>query len=167
MKILVTGGAGFIGRHLVRFLLEKGNSVTIYDNFAKSSEEKIQPLQKNGASLVRGDVTEYDSLKKALSNGFDAVVHLAAKTGVIDSIKYPEETHHVNVTGTLRVLRACITQKIKNVVIASSGAVYGNSKSLPLSEDLHTIPVKRPDGQYEIKLCSSCSHRHPMKKLKE
>jgi len=149
MKILVTGGAGFIGRHLVRFLLEKGNSVTIYDNFTKSTEEKIQPLQKNGALLVKGDITNYETLKKALSNGFDAVVHLAAKTGVIDSVKNPEETHYVNVTGTIRVLRACIAQKVKNVVFASSGAVYGDSKSLPLSEDLPTIPIS-PYGASKI-----------------
>jgi len=149
MKILVTGGAGFIGRHLVRFLLEKGNSVTIYDNFVKSSEEKIRLLQKNGALLVKGDITNYESLKEALSNGFDTVVHLAAKTGVIDSVKYPEETHYVNVTGTIRVLRACIAQKVKNVVFASSGAVYGDSKRLPLSEDLPTIPIS-PYGASKI-----------------
>ena len=77
MKIFVTGGAGFIGSALVKSLLEKNHSVTIFDNFSNSSEENISNLLNKGATLVKGDVTNYDDLEKALS-GSDLVVHLAA-----------------------------------------------------------------------------------------
>ena len=140
MKIFVTGGAGFIGRHLLNSLLNKGNKVTIYDNFKNSSRNKITALLKNGALLVKGDVTDYKSLSKAIA-GFDCVVHLAAEIDVQESIKSPEHTHHVNVTGTVNLLRACVVQKVPNVVAASSAAVFGNPKDLPLSENSRTVPI--------------------------
>ena len=140
MKILVTGGAGFIGSHLVHSLLKEDKSVTIYDNFRNSSETKIRNLLKNGASLVKGDITDYASLSKAVV-GFDSIVHLAAKIDVQESIAFPERTNHVNVTGTVNVLRACVAQKVRNVVAASSAAVFGNPKDLPLSENSPTIPI--------------------------
>ncbi len=140
MKIFVTGGAGFIGSHLVASLLKSDNEVTIYDNFKNSSKEKINSLLKNGASLIQGDVANYKSLSKALAD-FDSVAHLAAEIDVQESIKSPEHTHHVNVTGTVNVLRACVANKINNVVAASSAAVYGNQKDQPLSENSPTIPI--------------------------
>lgn len=140
MKLFVTGGAGFIGRHLIEFLLKAGNKVTIYDNFKNSSEDKIIDLLKNGACLVKGDVTDYMSLSKSIS-GHDAVIHLAAEIDVQESIKFPEHTHNVNVTGTLNLLRSCVEQKIKNIVSSSSSAVFGNTKDLPLSENSKTIPI--------------------------
>jgi len=140
MKVFVTGGSGFIGSHLVNSLLKDGNRVTIYDNFKNSHESKISHLLKNGASLVKGDVTDYDSLSRVLV-GFDSVVHLAAKIDVQESITFPERTNYVNVTGTVNVLRACVAQKVRNVVAASSAAVFGNPKDLPLSENSPTIPI--------------------------
>ena len=98
MKIFVTGGAGFIGNHLVNSLLKAGNKVTIYDNLKNSSESKISHLLKDGASFVKGDVTDYQTLSTALS-GFDLVIHLAAEIYVQESIKFPEHTHHVNEIG--------------------------------------------------------------------
>lgn len=149
MKILVTGGAGFIGKHLVKSLLDTNNTVTIYDNLSKSSEDKIAFLLKMGANFAKGDVTDYDTLTKTFSENFDAVVHLAAKTGVKDSVLDPEENFHNNVTGTVRMLRVCKEQNVKIFVAASSGAVYGDSKVLPLSEDLPTIPIS-PYGASKI-----------------
>ena len=140
MKIFVTGGAGFIGNHLVNSLLKAGNKVTIYDNLKNSSESKISHLLKDGASFVKGDVTDYQTLSTALS-GFDLVIHLAAEIYVQESIKFPEHTHHVNVTGTVNLLRSCVAQKVKNVIAASSAAVFGNPKDLPLSENSQTIPI--------------------------
>ncbi|MGI0041209.1 MAG: SDR family NAD(P)-dependent oxidoreductase [Nitrosopumilaceae archaeon] len=140
MKIFVTGGAGFIGNHLVNSLLKAGNKVTIYDNLKNNSESKISYLLKDGASFVKGDVTDYQTLSTALS-GFDLVIHLAAEIYVQESIKFPEHTHHVNVTGTVNLLRSCVTQKVKNVIAASSAAVFGNPKDLPLSENSQTIPI--------------------------
>lgn len=140
MKIFVTGGAGFIGSHLVDSLLKAENKVTIYDNLKNSSESRISHLLKNGASLVKGDVTDYQTLSQALA-GFDCVVHLAAEIDVQESIKSPEHTHYVNVTGTVNLLRSCIAQKAQNVVAASSAAVFGNPKDLPLSENSQTAPI--------------------------
>jgi len=96
MKIFVTGGAGFIGRHLAKQLLNSGNKVTIYDNFKNSSQDNISHLLKNGASLVKGDVTDFALLSKSLAD-FDSVIHLAADTDVQQSIKFPEKTNYVNV----------------------------------------------------------------------
>jgi len=115
MKVFVTGGAGFIGKHLVEYLLNKGNEVTIYDNFSNSIfPEKLNDLQKN-LTVLKGDVTDYSLLEKTL-NGFDTVFHLAAKISVPKSIKNPEETYHTNVTGTKQLVRACIKNNIKKFV---------------------------------------------------
>ncbi len=151
MKFFVTGGAGFIGGHVVAALLKSNNSVTIYDSFVKNTEEKITPLLDKGATLIKGDITDNESLNNALSNGFEVVIHLAAKTRVIDSINNPEETHHVNVTGTIRLLRACVKHDVKKIIAASSGAVYGDSKILPLSEELPAIPIS-PYGASKLSL---------------
>lgn len=140
MKIFVTGGAGFIGSHLVYSLLKEGNKVTIYDNLKNSSKKTISHLVKNGASFIKGDVTDYKSLSKSIV-GFDSVVHLAAQINVQDSIKFPEYTNCVNVNGTVNLLRACVEKKIKNIVAASSAAVYGNQKDMPLTENSPTMPI--------------------------
>lgn len=140
MKIFVTGGAGFIGSHLTASLLKENNKVMIYDDLKNSSKDKISHLLKNGALFVKGDITDYKSLSKSIA-GFDCVVHLAAEIDVQESIKFPERTNQVNVTGTVNLLRACVERKVSNVIAASSAAVYGNPKDLPLSENSQTIPI--------------------------
>jgi UDP-glucose 4-epimerase len=139
MRIFVTGGAGFIGRHLVGSLL-KSHQVTIYDNFKNSSKDKISHLVKNGVSLVKGDVTDYKTLSKSIKE-FDLAIHLAAETDVQESIRFPERAHHVNVTGTVNLLRSCVEHKVPNVIFASSAAVFGNPQDLPLSENSPTRPI--------------------------
>jgi len=139
MKIFVTGGAGFIGRHLVDWLLNS-HDVTIYDNFTSSTQSSISHLLKKGASLVKGDIADYTLLSKSLS-GFDSVVHLAAETDVQESIKFPDKTNFVNVTCSVNLLRACVEKKIKNIVNASSAAVYGIPKDLSQSENSQTVPL--------------------------
>lgn len=134
MKIFVTGGAGFIGSSLVGKLLEKGFQVTIFDNFSNNSIENIQPLLEKEAKLVRGDIINFDSLQKSL-NGYESVVHLAAKIDVKESVIKPKLYHKVNVVGTKNILDTCIKNRIKNVIAASSAAVFGNSNKLPLTED--------------------------------
>lgn len=140
MKIFVTGGAGFIGRHLVESLLNEKNKVTIFDNFKNSSKNHISHLTKNGASLVQGDITDYSTLIKCIT-GFDVVVHLAAQIDVQESIRLPQLTHQVNVTGTVNLLRACVAKKVKNIVASSSAAVFGDPVQLPLSENSETMPL--------------------------
>ncbi len=139
MKIFVTGGAGFIGRHLVESLLNGNNQVTVFDNFTNSSKSQMSHYIKKGALLVKGDITNYSSLAKSVS-GFDHVVHLAAQIDVQESIRYPERTHQVNATGTVNLLRACVANKVKNIVASSTAAVFGNSTEI-LSESSKTIPL--------------------------
>ena len=127
MQVFVTGGAGFIGQHLVTHLLEKKNKVTIYDNLKNNSKESISNIKKLGAKLIKGDVTNFDLVKKSIT-GHDMVIHLAAQINVQDSIKNPQYTNNVNVTGTLNVLQACVEKNIKNIIAPSSAAVYGDQK---------------------------------------
>jgi len=124
MKFFITGGAGFIGTALIHSLLEKGHEVIIFDNFSNSSEEKISNFLNQGAILVKGDVTNYEDLEKALG-GCDLVVHLAAQISVEESIKKPELTNKINVGGTQNLLKACIAKNVNKVIVASSAAVYG------------------------------------------
>lgn len=139
MKISVTGGAGFIGRHLVSSLLNNGYQVTIFDNFSNSSQNKITNLTENGAKFVKGDILDYKSVLK-LVKGIDFVIHLAAKINVRESIAFPEKTHDVNVTGSLNLLRACVKQKVHNIVYASSAAVYGDCRTT-IKESSTTVPI--------------------------
>lgn len=140
MRILVTGGAGFVGRHLVNSFLDANHTVTIFDNLSNSTMSKISTILKDGASFVKGDVTDYKSVVKHTKD-VDFVIHLAAKINVDESIISPEFTHAVNVTGTLNLLRACVANGTQNVIAASSAAVYGDSGKLPLSEGSATLPI--------------------------
>jgi len=141
MNILVTGGAGFVGHHLVKTLIDNNNSVTILDNFSKNPKEKISNLISMGAIVIEADIIDYDKILNLISPDIDLIIHLAAKTRVIDSIKNPAETNDVNVTGTINLLRVCVEKKIKKFIFASSGAVYGNTKKLPLQEEFPKNPL--------------------------
>ena len=140
MQIFVTGGAGFIGQHLTKHLLEKKNKVTVYDNLKNNSKDSIANIKKLGAKLIKGDVTNLDLVKKSIT-GSDIVIHLAAQINVQDSIKNPQYTNNVNVTGTLNVLQACVEKNVKNIIAPSSAAVYGDQKDLPISENSTTNPI--------------------------
>lgn len=142
MKIFVTGGAGFIGRHVIKSLLERNCNVTIFDNFSNSSKKMISSLLKDGVQLVKGNITVPDEISNAIS-GHDMIIHLAAKIGVEHSIKFPEQTLMTNVNGTVNVLNACVKHDVKNIIAASSAAVYGESDNpnLPLSENQKTSPL--------------------------
>ena len=112
MEILITGGAGFIGRHLVKLLLEKGEQVTIFDSFSNSTKKQISSIIKKGVKVIEGDIRNLSSINEATKNK-DIVVHLAAKISVVDSINNPAETFEVNVDGTKNVLTACKKNNIR------------------------------------------------------
>ena len=107
--IVVTGGAGFVGRALVNYLIESGEEVKIFDNFSNSSKSKIQQLLKKGASLVEGDIRNYQNLERGLSK-CDTIIHLAAQIDVQKSIINPKENYEINVDGTKNLLKACLKQ---------------------------------------------------------
>jgi len=166
MNVIVTGGDGFIGSVLVNSLLDKKNKVTIFDDFSNSSEKKIRPLIEKGVKLVRGDIRDFELLKKSIID-YDIVVHLAAKIDVDESIKSPELTNEVNVTGSVNVLRACVENKIKNLIAFSSAAVYGNPTKLPLTEESTTNPLS-PYGASKLAMehyMHAFSHSHEINSL--
>ncbi|KUO42141.1 MAG: hypothetical protein APZ16_03665 [Candidatus Hadarchaeum yellowstonense] len=141
MRVLVTGGAGFIGSHLVDALLARGCPVTVLDNFSTGSERNIAPhLKREDFRLVRGDIRDPAALRRALQ-GVDAVVHLAALVSVPLSVKEPGLTREVNVEGTLSLLRASQEAGVARFVYASSCAVYGEAKVLPIKEDSPLRPL--------------------------
>lgn len=151
MKILVTGGAGFIGKYLVKSLLEKGNTVTIFDNFSNSTKNSINFLVEAGAKVIEGDITKLQDLLNAIKD-HEEVIHLAAKISVSESINNPIETFRVNVDGTSNVLIACEKNSIKKLIISSSAAVYGESSlECKLTEKSPTNPIS-PYGESKMKM---------------
>ena len=149
MRILVTGGAGFIGKHLVKSLLENRNLVTIFDNFSNSEKDSVTSLVNMGAKIIEGDITKLEDITNAIKE-HDAVVHLAAKISVEESIKNPSKTVHINVDGTRNVLIACEKNHVKNLVVSSSAAIYGESlPGIKLTEDSKTNPIS-PYGESKL-----------------
>lgn len=141
MKILVTGGAGFIGSHFVDLLAKKGIDVCVFDSLISGKAERIP----SDVSFMQGDIRDKEALVVAMQN-VTHVVHLAALVSVAESMADPLETHAVNVTGTEHVLDAMRTAGVKRIVYASSAAVYGDESSLPKRED---SPL-RPQSPYAL-----------------
>ena len=151
LRILVTGGAGFIGKHLVKSLIEKGNAVTIFDNFSNSSKKSVSDLIDIGAKVIEGDIIKYDKISDAVKDQ-EIVIHLAAKISVQESIRNPLETFQVNVNGTKNVLVACEKNRVKKLIVASSAAVYGESlPDIKLTEESETNPIS-PYGESKLKM---------------
>jgi len=137
MKYLVTGGAGFIGGHLVDKLLSDGHQVTVIDNFSTGKWENLQFDHPNiliYPTTIMGEIG-------GLYAGVDIVFHLAALTRPQVSILEPEETTKVNVLGTLNVIRHCLRNKVKNLVFVSSSSIYGEQDELPITENALPHPL--------------------------
>lgn len=140
-RVLVSGGAGFIGSHIVDRLLGLGVEVGVLDNFTTGRVENLaHHIGDPDFSVIKGDIRDFESAKKDLK-GFDAVVHLAAMVSVVRSVEDPILTNETNVTGTLNLLRASVDFGIKRFVYASSSSVYGEEASLPKRENAPTKPV--------------------------
>lgn len=136
MKLLVTGGAGFIGSHLADALIERGDEVKIIDNLLTGKEEYVNPK----AEFLKSDIRNLEEIKPHFE-GVDAVFHLAALPRIPISIEKPAETHAINALGTLNVLIAARDAGAKKVVYSASSSVYGNQDKLPLREDMPPSPL--------------------------
>lgn len=139
MNILVTGGGGFIGSHLVDHLLESGNKVWVLDNFSTGHRSNL-PSSNPSLTIVEGDIRDVQIVDSVMSK-VTAVVHLAAVASVQASIEDPLGTHQVNLVGTLNLLEAARKYSVKRFVFASSAAVYGDVQTLPVTEDISLAPL--------------------------
>jgi UDP-glucose 4-epimerase len=131
MKYLVTGGAGFIGSHIVRALLKQGAEVRVFDNFSSGRRENLNGLE---VEIVEGDLRDASRAAEAV-RGVEIIFHEAAFVSVPESMEKPQECFDVNITGTSILFQAARKAGVKRVVIASSAAVYGDSTAMPLVED--------------------------------
>lgn len=171
MRTLVTGGAGFIGSHLVEKLLSAGHEVSILDDFndfydpaikraniaAVADDVRVQTIDLRDAQAVK-DLFQREK--------FDVIAHIAARAGVRPSISHPQLYYDTNVNGTLHLLEAARLTGIERFIFASSSSVYGVSKVVPFSEDLHLTQTISPYAATKIAgefLCSTYSHLYKMR----
>jgi UDP-glucose 4-epimerase len=153
-KVVITGGAGFIGHHLVRKLIKANTNVTIIDNFSNSNKHFLEELENKlryvNVATHNEDIRNIGALSDIFkAENFDACIHLAAKVSVQDSMVRPFDTIDVNVRGTLNLLEICSNNNVNSFFFASSAAVYGNPKDLPLSEDMSPDPIS-PYGASKV-----------------
>jgi UDP-glucose 4-epimerase len=137
MRVVITGGGGFIGSNLARELLSRGTTVAVIDDFSTGERGNLDGVD---VALHEGSILDDDLLDAAFGSA-DAVVHLAARASVPRSIAEPVATHDVNATGTLRVLEAARRHGNPHLVVASSSSVYGANPTLPKHEDMATLPL--------------------------
>ncbi len=155
-KVLVTGGAGFIGSNLVSNLVSSGHSVTVLDNFISGFRSNLEPFPS--VRIVEGDVRNRTDIETAIC-GAEVVFHLAASVGNKRSIDNPFTDAGINVLGTIQVLEAALKEGVKKIVTSSSAGIFGELKHLPIKEDHPT----EPDSPYgctklcEEKLCLAYS----------
>ena len=146
MRFLVTGGAGFVGNHLVKLLVEKGHEVKVIDNLIKGKKENLLGIF-NKIEFINSDIRDYENLEKNLHN-VDGIFHQAALTVVQDSFDNPDEYHDVNVVGTENIFKLAHKYDLK-VVYASSSSVYGHKEIVPIKEDATRQPIN-PYGQTKL-----------------
>jgi len=171
MRILVTGGAGFIGSHLVENLLAAGHDVAILDDFndfydPQIKRENVSAVSKDIA-IHHVDLRDSTAVRNVFHREkFEAIAHLAARAGIRPSIQHSQLYYDTNVTGTLHLLDAARVTGVERFIFASSSSVYGISKTVPFSEDQHLTQTLSPYAATKIAgefLCSTYSHLYQMK----
>ena len=147
MKYVVTGGAGFIGSHLTKKLVERGDIVTVIDNMNTGKERNLEPI-RDKINFVKADILDVDLLEDTIKNA-DGVFHQAALASVQDSFNEPDKYHNVNVNGTENILKLSKKYGFK-VVYASSSSVYGNPIRIPIKESDEKNPIN-PYAETKLK----------------
>jgi len=153
MKILVTGGAGYIGSHTCVELLQRGHEVVVIDNLSNSkrdSLERIQELANKSLEFHKIDLLDKDALSDAFdNNSIDAVIHFAGLKAVGESVTIPLRYYYNNITGTLNLCDVMNTYNVRNIVFSSSATVYGNPRELPIKEDF-PLSATNPYGRSKL-----------------
>ncbi|MEM3581317.1 MAG: GDP-mannose 4,6-dehydratase [Candidatus Bathyarchaeia archaeon] len=146
-NVLITGGAGFIGSHLAEeYLMNNVKNVIVYDDFSTGTIKNLEHIKDERLKIVQGSVLDSIKLDKVIKKGkIDIVDHLAAELEVYSGIKDSKKEARINILGTLNVLNAALKNGVKRVLFASSGAVYGEAKYLPIDED-HPLEPHWPYG---------------------
>lgn len=138
LNILVVGGAGYIGSHCVKYLLDKGLNVFVLDNFSTGHKELIDKKAK----IIEGDLLDKSKINEVFkANKFDAVMHFAAFSIVSESVKNPLKYYSNNIIGALNLLGAMVENKVDKIIFSSSAAVYGMPKNIPITEDDEKKPI--------------------------
>ncbi len=138
MRILVTGGAGYVGSHCAKFLVERGHEVLVYDNLQQGHRDAAPP----DSTLIRGDLLDRDRLRQTFEDhAIDGVMHFAALLNVNESISQPQRYYENNVLGSLNLIGEMIRKKVHRLVWSSSCAVYGSPPSVPITEDMPKQPI--------------------------
>jgi len=171
MRILVTGGAGFIGSHLVEKLVADGHGVVILDDFNDFYDPRIKRANISAVAkqvaLHNVDLRNGDKVADLFrKEKFDAIFHLAARAGVRPSIQQPELYYDTNVSGTLHLLEAARTSGVDRVIFASSSSVYGAANKVPFSENEHLTQTLSPYAATKIAgefLCSTYAHLYKLR----
>ena len=140
MKVLVIGGAGYIGSHVVKEMMKAGHEVTVFDNLSSGLRCNLFP--KNG--FIYGNILIPSDIEAAFAQGFDAFVHLAAFKAAGESMEKPEKYSVNNITGTLNIMNAAVKYGCKKMIFSSSAAVFGSPEYLPIDED----HPKNPENYY-------------------
>jgi len=146
VNLIVTGGAGFIGSHLTKYLIKKGHNVSVIDNLRRGSFDNLREI-KDQIDFQEIDILDYEKMKNVVKNA-DGIFHQAALGSVPQSFKEPEEYHRVNAIGTENILKLAKEFGFK-VVYASSSSVYGNQDKFPIKEDAEKKPLN-PYGQSKL-----------------
>ena len=138
-RFLVTGGAGFIGSHIVESLVNKKHFVRVLDNFSSGKKENLKNITDK-IELIKGDIRSKDTCIR-VTRDIDFVLHQAALRSVPKSMKNPREYHEVNINGTLNMLEASLKNKVKCFCFASSSSIYGNINNFPERENFLPYPI--------------------------
>jgi len=154
-KVLVTGGAGFIGSHIAGRLLADGHSVVVLDNLYAGKLQNLKRCSDDpNFRFIKGDIRDKKTVDAAIA-GIDAVIHQAAITSVPLSIKNPKFVYSVNVAATMSLLESCVKNEVARFVFASSSSVYGAAKKMPVSENAPTRPLS-PYGESKLRVEKYC-----------
>lgn len=160
-NVLVVGGAGYIGAHQVRYLLDNGFKVVVFDNLSTGHREFLD----SRATFVQGDLLNITNVRKAFSYPIDAVMHFASFIQMGESVENPLKYYENNIIGVLNLLRVMREKDVKHIIFSSSAGVYGDPSQIPITEDENLKPIN-PYGKTKMMIehiLRDCDHAHGIK----